>query len=54
MFWREACAFPLDTNQVNTGIVTLRVTAQGYPYTNDMVIYMGNYSSATPCAVSTT
>ena len=48
MFWRTRQDFPLDTNQVNTGTVTLRFTAPGSPYTNDMVIYMGNYSSATP------
>ncbi len=48
MFWRTRPGFPLDTNQVNTGTVTLRFTAPGSPYTNDMVIYMGNYSSATP------
>ena len=48
MFWRTRHDFPLDTNQVNTGTVTLRFTALGSPYTNDMVIYMGNYSSATP------
>ncbi len=48
MFWRTRRGFPLDTNQVNTGTVTLRFTSPGSPYTNDMVIYMGNYSSATP------
>ena len=48
MFWRTRQGFPLDTDQVNTGTVTLRFTAPGSPYTNDMVIYMGNYSSATP------
>ncbi len=48
MFWRTRHDFPLDTNQVNTGTVTLRFTAPRSPYANDMVIYMGNYSSATP------
>ena len=48
MFWRTRRDFPLDTNQVNTGTVTLRFTSPGSPYANDMVIYMGNYSSATP------
>ena len=48
MFWRTREGFPLDTDQVNTGTVTLRFTAPGSPYANDMVIYMGNYSSATP------
>ena len=48
MFWRTRRDFPLDTNQVNTGTVTLRFTAPGSSYTNDMVIYMGNYSSSTP------
>ena len=48
IFWRTRPDFPLDTNQVNTGTVTLRYTAPGSPYTNDMVIYMGNYSSSTP------
>ena len=48
MFWRTRWDFPLDTNQVNTGTVPLRFTAPGSPYANDMVIYMGNYSSETP------
>ena len=48
MFWRTRKDFPLDTNQVNTGTVTLRFTAPGSSHANDMVIYMGNYSSATP------
>ena len=48
MFWRTRPDFPLDTDQVNTGTVTLRFTAPGSSHANDMVIYMGNYSSATP------
>ena len=48
MFWRTRENFLLDTDQVNTGTVTLRFTAPGSPHANDMVIYMGNYSSATP------
>ena len=48
IFWGTRHDFPLDTNQVNTGTVTLRFTAPASPYVNDMVIYMGNYSSATP------
>ena len=48
MFWRTGQDFSLDANQVNTGTVTLRFTSPGSPYANDMVIYMGNYSSATP------
>ena len=48
MFWRTLPDFPLDTNQVTTGTVTLRYTATGSPYENDLVIYMGNYSAENP------
>ena len=48
MFWRTRRDFPLDTEQVNTGTVTLRFTASDSPYENDLVIYMGNYSSPRP------
>ena len=48
MFWCTRQGFPLDTDQVNTETGTLRFTAPGSPHTNDMVIYMGNYSLAAP------
>ena len=48
MAWRTRADFPLDTNQVTTGTVTLRFTASGSPFRNDLVIYMGNYSAARP------
>ena len=48
MAWRTRAGFPLDVNQVATGTVTLRYTAAGSPFTNDLVIYMGNYAAARP------
>lgn len=48
MFWRTIPGFPLNTDQVNTGTVTLRFTATDSPYNNDLVIYMGNYSAENP------
>ena len=48
MAWRTREGFPLDTNQVNTGTVTLRFTATDSPFDNDLVIYMGNYSAGRP------
>ncbi len=46
--WRTYADFPLHTNQVSTGNVTLRFTASGSRYENDLVIYMGNYAAARP------
>ena len=48
MAWRTRRSFPLDIDQVMTGTVTLRFTASGSPYKNDLVIYMGNYSTERP------
>jgi len=48
MAWRTRPDFPLNTDQVSNGTVTLRYTARGSPYENDMVIYMGNYASERP------
>ena len=48
MAWRTREGFPLDTNQVNTGTVTLRFTATDSPFKNDLVIYMGNYLAGKP------
>ena len=48
MAWRTLEGFPLDVDQVATGTVTLRFTASGSPFENDLVIYMGNYSAARP------
>ena len=48
MAWRTRESFPLDVDQVTTGTVTLRFTASGSPFKNDLVIYMGNYSTERP------
>ncbi|MYB50522.1 MAG: mycofactocin system GMC family oxidoreductase MftG [Dehalococcoidia bacterium] len=48
MAWRTREGFPLNTEQVTTGTVTLRFTASGSPFKNDLVIYMGNYSTERP------
>ena len=48
MAWRTREGFPLDVVQVTTGTVTLRFTASGSPFKNDLVIYMGNYSTERP------
>ncbi len=48
MAWRTREGFPLNVDQVATGTVTLRYTATGSPFENDMVIYMGNYASERP------
>lgn len=48
MSWRTRPGFPLNTEQVATGTVTLRFTASGSPFENDLVIYMGNYAAARP------
>ena len=48
MAWRTREGFPLDVDQVTTGTVTLRFTASGSPFENDLVIYMGNYSAERP------
>ena len=46
--WRTREGFPLDVDQVATGTVTLRFTATGSPFENDLVIYMGNYAAERP------
>ena len=46
--WRTREEFPLSVDQATTGTVTLRFTATGSPFENDLVIYMGNYSAASP------
>ena len=48
MAWRTREGFPMDVDQVATGTVTLRFTASGSPFGNDMVIYMGNYAAERP------
>ena len=48
MSWRTRADFSLNTNQVATGTVTLRFTASGSPFENDLVIFMGNYAAARP------
>ncbi len=48
MAWRTRPDFPLNTDQVTNGTVTLRFTSTGSPFENDMVIYMGNYASERP------
>ncbi len=48
MAWRTRPGFGLYTDQIATGMVTLRFTATGSPFANDLVIYMGNYAAARP------
>ena len=48
MAWRTREGFPLDVGQVTSGTVTLRFTATGSPFENDLVIYMGNYQAEKP------
>ena len=48
MAWRTREGFPLNVDQVATGNVTLRFTASGSPFENDLVIYMGNYAASRP------
>ena len=48
MAWRTREGFPLNVDQVATGTVTLRFTASGSPFENDLVIYMGNYAAGRP------
>lgn len=48
MAWRTREGFSLNVDQVTTGTVTLRFTAPGSPFKNDLVIYMGNYSATRP------
>lgn len=48
MAWRTRAGFPLNTDQVATGTVTLRYAASGSPFKNDLVLYMGNYATARP------
>ena len=48
MAWRTRPGFRLYTDQVATGTVTLRHTAAGSPFKNDLVVYMGNYAAARP------
>ena len=48
MAWRTRPGFGLYTAQVATGMVTLRYTATGSPFKNDLVVYMGNYAAARP------
>ncbi len=48
MGWRTRPDFLLNTDQVTNGTVTLRHTAPGSRFENDMVIYMGNYASERP------
>ena len=46
--WHTRPGFRLFTLQVATGTVTLRHTAAGSPYKNDLVVYMGNYVAPRP------
>ena len=48
MAWCTREGFPLNVDQVATGTVTLRFTASGSPFENDLVIYMGNYAASRP------
>ena len=40
--------YPLDLPTPAFGVVTLRYTAPGSHFTNDMIVYMGNYSAKRP------
>ena len=48
MAWRTRKGFPLHIDQVTSGTVTLRYTASGSPFQNDMIAYMGNYMAERP------
>ena len=48
MAWRTREGFPLNVDQVATGNVTLRFTASGSPFENDLIIFMGNYAASRP------
>lgn len=40
--------YPLDAPTPASGAVTLRYTATGSPFVNDMIVYMGNYAARRP------
>ena len=40
--------YPLDAPTPASGAVTLRYTATGSPFMNDMIVYMGNYAAVRP------
>ncbi len=46
--WRTKPGFPLDTRSTPAGAVTLRYTAGGSPFRNDMIMYMNNFVSEKP------
>jgi len=46
--WITRDGYPLDVNQVDCGTVTLRYTAEGSPFPNDMILYVANYLAARP------
>ena len=46
--WYTKEGYPLDIDQVTSGTVTLRYTAPGSPFVNDMILYVGNYLAARP------
>ena len=46
--WYTKEDYPLNVDQVTSGTVTLRFTAQGSPFVNDMILYVGNYLAARP------
>ena len=48
MCWITKPDYPLNTNQVVSGTMTLRYTAPGSPFVNDMILYCGNYLAARP------
>ncbi len=48
MAWRTRPGFRIWTDDIATGMVTLRFTATGSPYKNDLVVYMGNYAAERP------
>ena len=46
--WYTKEDYPLNIDQVTSGTVTLRYTAPGSPFVNDMILYVGNYLAARP------
>ena len=46
--------YPLDLPTPAFGAVTLRYTASGSPFVNDMIVYMGNYAARRPSRASMT
>ncbi|MCH7997246.1 MAG: GMC family oxidoreductase N-terminal domain-containing protein [Chloroflexi bacterium] len=46
--WSSKQVFPLKEERVAAGAITLRYTASGSPYKNDMIVYMNNRLAEAP------